>query len=85
MRCMVARKEPNARVARRVDSLQGQWTRSKLGVRALTVAEVRWARERWQTPNLDERLSQRQLAAALDVSIETVQRVLKHLTYRDVR
>jgi DNA-binding transcriptional MerR regulator len=50
----------------------------------LTSDEVRWARQRYYTPNVTERLTRRQIADELDVTLFTVARLLRYETYRGI-
>jgi DNA-binding transcriptional regulator LsrR (DeoR family) len=50
----------------------------------LTAEEVRWARQRYFTPNLNEQLTRRQIAEELDVTVWTVARLLRYETYRGI-
>jgi DNA-binding transcriptional regulator LsrR (DeoR family) len=69
--------------------MRKRMTRTKAARRAqasqmLTPDEVRWARMRWFTPNESERLTQRQIAERLDVTLFTVGRLLRYETYRGI-
>jgi DNA-binding transcriptional MerR regulator len=52
------------------------------GKRSLTRDQVEWARQRYFTPNLYERMTQRRLAEELGVTVQTIQRVVRYETYR---
>ena len=52
--------------------------------RLLTAHQVRWARQRYFTPNLAEHLTRRQIADELDVTLFTVARLLRYETYRGI-
>ena len=56
------------------------WQRARIvrqGNPRLSERQVRWALERYHDANLDERLTQRELAVRLQVSRETVARVVR--------
>jgi AraC-like DNA-binding protein len=69
--------------------LMAKMTRSKALRRAsasrlLTDEQVRWARQRYFTPNHTEHLTRRQIADELDVTLFTVARLLRYETYRGI-
>jgi hypothetical protein len=50
----------------------------------LAANEVRWARHRYFTPDMQEKLTRRQIADELDVTVWTVARLLRYETYRGI-
>jgi len=48
---------------------------------ALTDAEVRWALEKYFTENVDERMTQRAIAQQLNVSQQTIARLVRSETW----